>query len=82
MSVRETPLSPNQLAAQGWSANGGYRRYIHESGWVIEHCGHPTANWPYALYDPAGHMHCQPSGYAWRTVRQAVAYVNQKAGRA
>lgn len=23
------------------------------SGWEARHCGHPTANWPYWLLDPA-----------------------------
>lgn len=28
--------------------------YRHEpTGWLIRHCGHPTANWPYYLVDPA-----------------------------
>lgn len=22
------------------------------SGWKLQHCGHPTANWPYYLIDP------------------------------
>lgn len=21
--------------------------YQHASGWIVRHCGHPTANWPY-----------------------------------
>lgn len=21
--------------------------YRHTSGWIVRHCGHPTANWPY-----------------------------------
>lgn len=25
------------------------------SGWRLEHCGHPTAHWPYYLKAPAGH---------------------------
>lgn len=40
----------------GWerlsSAKAGKcsQRWIHvASGWVVFHCGHPTANWPYAV---------------------------------
>lgn len=25
----------------------------HTSGWIVRHCGHPTANWPYYAVDPA-----------------------------
>jgi hypothetical protein len=28
-------------------------RWQHSSGWQLRHCGHPTANWPYFLIDPA-----------------------------
>ena len=28
--------------------------WLHTSGWIIEHCGHPTANWPYVAIDNAG----------------------------
>lgn len=41
----------------GWtrlSAPGDkcFARWKHSSGWMIEHCGHPTANWPYVLRGP------------------------------
>jgi hypothetical protein len=25
---------------------------LHQSGWRVRHCGHPTANWPYYLSGP------------------------------
>lgn len=29
-------------------------RYLHTaSGWIVRHCGHATANWPYYAVDPA-----------------------------
>ena len=31
-------------------------RWLHVAGWRIEHCGHPTANQPWALYEPGGRM--------------------------
>lgn len=50
-------------------------RYVHPSGYWIEHCGHPTALWPYALYGPDGFMVLAPNGRAWRTLVDAAAYV-------
>jgi hypothetical protein len=31
-----------------------YRSWRHSSGWSVEHCGHPTALWPYLLISPEG----------------------------
>lgn len=28
------------------------RGWLHRSGWVVQHCGHPTAIWPYTATDP------------------------------
>lgn len=62
----------------------------HKDGWVIRHCGHPTANHPWALYDPQGLMHCtggrkphrRPDwGYAWDTLADAMEYVLDPAPR-
>ncbi len=59
------------------------RDYEHRAGWRIEHCGHPTALWPYLLLDPAGEivlmgaagpMKNPTYGTAWRTLRQAMDY--------
>jgi len=49
----------------------------------VEHCGHPTANWPWDLRDPAGERHCYGAvisgdrncGYAWRTPDEVFRYV-------
>jgi hypothetical protein len=46
-------------------------RYTHPSGWWIEHCGHPTANWPYALYSPEGRLQLAPNGRAWGSLVEA-----------
>ena len=43
---------------EGWTLLTPVERYRgrcgalwqHVSGWHIEHCGHPTANWPYFLW--------------------------------
>ncbi len=63
----------------------GYGRdYEHTAGWRIEHCGHPTALWPYLLLDPDGAIVLMGAaalwrnptfGTAWSTVRKAVKYV-------
>jgi len=30
-------------------------RWIHSSsGWIVQHCGHPTANFPYYVITPEG----------------------------
>ena len=26
--------------------------FLHSSGWMVKHCGHPTANWPYYIEQP------------------------------
>src|SRR3982751_687512 len=65
-------ISPKELAAKGWIPLGG-RSYRHKDGvWVIEHCGHPTALYPYALYRATGDgmmsMVLNVNGHAWHTV--------------
>lgn len=37
-------------------ASGGHcgAIHVHESGWKVIHCGHPTANWPYYTESPDG----------------------------
>jgi hypothetical protein len=50
-------------------------RYAHPAGYTIEHCGHPTALWPYALYGPDGAMILAPNGRAWRTLQDAGLHV-------
>lgn len=84
-------ISPKAMAALGWTAlrrvpNTCGRGYVHTAGWSIQHCGHPTANWPYLLVDPNGEwvlmgaqgVYRNPDyGRAWRTVEQAVEYVAQ-----
>ena len=29
--------------------------FVDPTGWRLDHCGHPTALWPYALHSPPGH---------------------------
>ena len=56
--------SMKEMAAFGWTRTDPQRRktsarWEHRDGWRLEHCGHPTANWPWALYDRNGRMVCQ-----------------------
>jgi len=76
-------ISPKELRAHGWAPLAGrYRCYIHRAGWWLEHCGHPTALWPYLLRDPDGAAHLAPNGRAWPTVAAAVDYVRVQEWRA
>jgi hypothetical protein len=68
-----------------------HARWAHRDGWKLVHCGHPTAIWPWGLYDPSGRMHCtalttggsDPTcGVAWRDLRSAVDYVAEMGLRA
>lgn len=67
----------------GWTASGKgvTRRFAHESGWVVDHCGHPTATTPWAVYDPEGRIHlsgvtCQ-LGRAFQHAADAVRHVEK-----
>jgi hypothetical protein len=48
----------------------------HASGWIVQHCGHPTANWPYYLVSPQGDSPIIAShGHCFRTLQEAKAAV-------
>jgi hypothetical protein len=32
-----------------------------ETGWLVAHCGHPTALWPWAIQDPSGRLVIAPA---------------------
>lgn len=65
----------------GWSRTSDPRAgtlsqsFEHVSGWRLVHCGHPTANWPWYLSDPArpGTPVVSWGGRAFRTMRAAFA---------
>lgn len=79
-------ITSKELRSAGWSADPkpAYRCYTHPSGWKIQHCGHPTALWPYLIFDPSGKpiltgaAFGNPATYgtAWPTVSSAVDYVS------
>lgn len=64
----------------GWTAEGkGHqRKYKHESGWTVMHCGHPTALWPWAAIDSTGRLHTSGEtcklGYAFRSLNDAISH--------
>lgn len=43
-----------------WTKNSAteiYRKFSSwesDNGWTVQHCGHPTALWPYSITDPTG----------------------------
>ena len=51
-------------------------RWGYSDGWAVQHCGHPTANYPWYGEDPHGHMILHPTnGRAFRFLRDAMAAV-------
>jgi hypothetical protein len=55
------------------SARGGvFGTWRHRSGWLVRHCGHPTALWPYYLIAPDGTELVEVDGHrTWSTLAQA-----------
>lgn len=45
--------------------------WTHHTGWRVEHCGHPTANWPYAVISPEGELCVAPHGRGFRRADSA-----------
>jgi hypothetical protein len=47
------------------------------SGWLVRHCGHPTANWPYFLVDPGltDHTVVSWNGLGFKTLDVAIRVV-------
>lgn len=56
------------------STNACGKGTYEKGGWIIEHCGHPTANYPYMLYDPDGNPHLAPNGRAHKTLAAAKQF--------
>jgi protein gp37 len=48
------------------------------AGWTVEHCGHPTANFPYMVYTPEGRAVLAPNGRAFQTLAAAKAEVERR----
>ncbi len=97
MSRRPPQLSHKHMANKGWERVDARpwgklaARWRHAEGWWLEHCGHPTAHWPLALYDPKGRLHCtglwaggtNPThGTAFPDLAAVVEYVDTMGARA
>lgn len=77
-NLRRTILPAPWQRTSGASGGKCGARYDHPTGYTIQHCGHPTALWPYALYAPDGEMILAPNGRAFRTVVLAAAEVTAR----
>lgn len=57
--TRRPPISHKRMAHLGWIRVDPHpwskcaAEWRHTSGWVLRHCGHPTALWPWFAIDPA-----------------------------
>lgn len=51
--------------------------YQDGRGYTIQHCGHPTANWPYMLYGPDELMIMAPNGKCWQKSIYAAIEVDR-----
>jgi hypothetical protein len=69
----------------GWVASGkGCHRRFEKAGWMVAHCGHPTANWPWAVFGPDARLHTSGEacnwGYAFAYAADARAHVERHLG--
>ena len=71
------------MARKGWmrlrGGCGGV--WKHESGWLVLHCGHPTALWPYYGVSPSGETLLAPNGYAFRLLVLAQEAVEEQTAK-
>lgn len=89
---RQPPPSPKRMADLGWTRIDPrpwgklQAHWTHRSGWVLRHCGHPTAHWSWMLFDPKGRWHMQglyssgtrPTyGYCFGDLHTATDYVER-----
>lgn len=94
LAALHTTASVAAMRTDGWTrVDGGKRkgsaRWEHRAGWRLEHCGHPTATTPWALFAPDGRMHCigrchgeAPQPRLWHGVAEPRERCGVRAGRA
>lgn len=89
-NLRRT-VGPRELARLGWTRvdprpwSKCEARWSHVAGWRLEHCGHPTALWPWQLFAPTGELVLTGAalsgnprhGRAWPNLATATAYVRE-----
>lgn len=82
---RALPLTGGRAPAT-WASNGRPKPWnayhLGSTGWRIEHCGHPTANFPYIVIRPDGSSFGLPNGRGCRTLQTAKAAVERERGKA
>ena len=75
---------PRKVTVDAWERVqpevSAFPRYFHVSGWVIVHCGHPTAHNPYYAVDPDGVTHYAESGRPWRKVDECKRELLERFG--
>lgn len=84
---RRRVASPREMARAGWTRTDPRpwgklgARWEHVAGWTLEHCGHPTAHYPWLLVAPDGRIvrtgvmvegHRYQRGTAWPHLASAV----------
>ena len=79
MTTRKIRVNKKVRDPRPWTKTAA--NWIHRSGWSLRHCGHPTALWPWALYDHTGRLVLAPNGRAWSDLRSVADYVKQKGGK-
>jgi hypothetical protein len=79
------PIAPAE-AAPRWErerVDQWGKAHLHRFGeWTVEHCGHPTALFPWSIVSPAGAFIPAPNGRAWRHLKDAKAEVERRARKA
>lgn len=75
---------PRRVVRSAWTTHPGlhFRDVEHVSGWWIEHCGHPTALWPYTvtLYVDSEAMASGPGKF--RRIEEAKQWLRERHGLA
>ena len=75
----EPPAAPRPI----WERQAGFLSKMHTtwthtpSGWIIRHCGHPTANFPYYIETQRGSHLYAPNGRGFQRLDLAKARVEQ-----
>ena len=67
--------STRKRTRPGWQqlGSGVAGKWLHHSsGWIVRHCGHPTALWPYYCVSPTGLQLLAENGHGFRTLELAL----------
>jgi hypothetical protein len=63
---------PGSSTVEGRDVKGG-RWELTGTAFVVLHCGHPTALWPYYGLKPDGRMILAPNGRGFRFLKDALS---------